>query len=71
MNNEAPNYEKLYNDYVKEIRKINKIKRLSNKSSEVLLVFPPIKKFKRKKNKTKGKTEIHKIKINHKKKRKK
>ena len=67
MEKEAPNYEKLYKDYIKEIRKINKIKRLSNKSSEVLLVFPPIKKFKRKKNKAKGKTEKQIMKNNHKK----
>ena len=53
MNEEAPNYEKLYNDYVKEMRKNNKIKKPSNKSSGVLLVFPPKKKFKRKKKKNK------------------
>ena len=71
MNEEAPNYEKLYNDYVKEVHKVNKLKKPSKKSTGLLLVFPPKKKFKRKKSKTKGKTVIHKIKINHKKKRKK
>ena len=63
MIKETPNYEKLHNDYVKEMSKINKTKKDSSKSINKLLA-PPKKKFIRKKNKVKGKTEMHKIKKN-------
>ena len=61
MNKEIPNYEKLHNDYVREMNKINKTKRDNRKSNNILLA-PPKKKFIRKKNKVKGKTDIYEAK---------
>ena len=49
MIKDIPNYEKLHNDYVKEMNKINKIKR--NRKNVNKLLAPPKKKFIRKKNK--------------------
>ena len=59
INKGTPNYEKLHNDYVKEMSKINKTKKDSSKSINKLLA-PPKKKFIRKKNKVKGRTEMNK-----------
>ena len=55
----TPNYKKLRNDYIKEMSKISKAKKDSNKSVNKLLA-PPKKLFIRKVNKVKGKTEKHK-----------
>jgi hypothetical protein len=57
MIKETPKYEKFHNDYAKEMSKINKTKRDSRKTNSMLL-SPPKKKFIRKKDKVKGKTEI-------------